>query len=255
MDQDPASGSSSEKDQSVQNALDLLARHFGRKLEGEPSASKEASDLRLFYEKQLEVRDETIRSLRSLLSSMNAASVCRPAVIGSGRVEFERLIHTIEAGKHGFCPNFVNGRDWESQLDKYTQVVLSMLSAMSGIKIANVEARKEHVGGTVEYIALCSLEVGSFAAASVSAFQFTLQFHGDEIVLDGGADRRTDRYVRYEPIGWNGSNVSFDGAISQLSSPTVFQLDRLPSFVQDLLCKLVGNLQVDARQDVGRDVI
>ncbi|KAK7037323.1 hypothetical protein VNI00_011314 [Paramarasmius palmivorus] len=250
MNQESASAFPSEDDQSVKNAFDLLARHFGRKLEDDPAA---VSDLRSFYEKQLEVRNNTIRSLRSLLSSVNAASLRRPVVQGTHidrRLEFERLNRVREADSHAFRSIFVEERDWESQLDIYTQIMLSMLSAMSGIRIANVEAREGYAGGSVDYVALCSLEVGFLKAKNEtpSVFQFTLKFCCEPALAGEEISPGARRIVHYEPIGWSVSNGSFNENFTDVPSSSV-KLEELSFFIQGLSSKLVANSQAELDDD------
>ncbi|KAK7027415.1 hypothetical protein VNI00_015251 [Paramarasmius palmivorus] len=246
MDQGTASAFPSEVDHSVQNALDLVASRFGWKLEG-----NEVSELRLLYEKQLEASNNTIRSLRSLLSSVNTASFRRPVVQGLQRVEFERLNRVRKADKHGFRSVFVEGRDWESQLDTYTQLVFSMFSAMSGIRIVNVEAQ-EGMGENVDYVALCSLEVRSFQVGNAytgpQVFNFSLKFCCDQSVVDEESGPSAHRIVHYEPIGWSGRIGPFNESLGEIPSSSILKLEQLSFFIQGLSSKLVAHLQADARR-------
>ncbi|KAK7049472.1 hypothetical protein VNI00_005503 [Paramarasmius palmivorus] len=125
-------------------------------------------------EKEIAVKDEALRNMQMLLSEINAASLRRPRLGGAENVFLERMFRTRDARLHAFPSQFtpvgentssifmksvIKFRiEWQSDTDAKTQLVLSILTAATGLHVLSLQARHGEQSFIV-YNASCRLDV------------------------------------------------------------------------------------------------
>ncbi|KAK7019647.1 hypothetical protein VNI00_018032 [Paramarasmius palmivorus] len=219
----------------IKRVLSFLLNCIGEGAQSGGVGFAAVRDLHAYYQRQLLARDEAIRNLSDILAKIDASTARRPRLSGS-RLYLENVFASLAPECHAFPYSF-GDEDWESALDAGTQLTLSLLTVVSGMRILNSEAFPGRNTGTVEYKCVCSVVCGLDGDGILSGpvFRFSLSFVFRNVPCSLPSEMSSlERMVDYVPLDVGVLDRNLVSGMGSYAVTTRISITLLPPFIQKL---------------------